>query len=243
MASLIDSARLVLTDENALIKISVWSVIMFFLNAAQFLSIFGDMKTLGVIGLIVSLPIFVMYWGFLLQTTSLSLAECTTILPKLNPISLFKTGIKGVLSCTIFVLPVEFIGDLAREKLPFPYIQDFGSAVQFILYCFLYIVIYSFASSFFYTSVILFAKRQRILDGLNLVKILTNFHEIIVYLIFTILGLILLNAIISLPILFAIYGLFGIGKIFIFAACMLGVIQMIMLFQNLAQISYEAIKH
>lgn len=238
MANVLDSARLVLTDNNAFTKIAILGLIVFGVDELLFI---GNTKTINFANIIFVIPLLLVYIGYLFRTLGRSMADRPSVLPSLNAISSLIVGTKGLISTGIFVIPIYYMHTLLSEKVIFPPVENFQTLVQFCGCGIIDLIGYSLAASFFFTSVIFFSKKYNVKEGLNIVNILKNFHEIWVYLIFTILMLAILNIITSLLILLAIYSIFGDGKIYTYATYAIITINTLVIFQNLSQAYYEQI--
>ncbi len=231
MASIIDSAKLVFTDDNAITKIAILSVIPFtiynLLNENFKLSSLYDLNTplIAILG--------ITYYGYLTQTLNNSLKEKTYILSSLNPFISFWYGLKGIISSFIFLYPIYFV----YEQIT-PLTSDFPQTSAIILMAIAYII----ATSFLLMSIILYGKEFKITSGLNLMKIAKNFHEIIVYIALSVVLLALFNIITALPFGGIIYGLFGEGRIFEYTASIILTNNLLLFFQSLSHAYFQQVK-
>ncbi len=228
MASLIESFKLISTDSNVLTKIGIFSLIPFTVHTliSDKILLFKGSGALFVI--ILSL----IYFGILLQTLSNSIQEKAELLPNYNVFKLFVVGVKGFISTG----PVIFLSFLAHKKILL------ALNTTLLLSKIILTVVYLFLISFVISSIIFYSKNLKIYDGLNIKKILKNFHEVIPYIAITALVGILINLIIALPVGFMIYGLFHLGKILNYVICVIITVNLLGLFQNFSQLYFEQFK-
>lgn len=231
MSSILDSAKLVFTDNNALTKIAVLSLIPFVVyNIVSKTFVISaidsvNMQIIGVLGLI--------YYGYMLKTLNNSILEKNYVLSGLNPFSAFWAGLKGLVPTFIFSVPIYIV----YVKI-FPLLQDYSGLSSIILKTIACII----PASFLFMSIILYAKNMNPFSGLNIIKIAKNFHEIIVYLAFSIVLLALFNIVTMLPVGAIIYGLFGEGRIFEYAISIILTSNLLLYFQNLSHAYFEQVK-
>lgn len=239
MTSYIDSTKLILGDSNAMLKISTLSLIPFAIyNILE--------KQTDVSNILVSIVLGLIFYGYLIKTLNTSLDENTNILPPINAFTSLWTGIRGVFSSGIFLLPIILTYNKMNEMISFPLQLDDSSRlntgiVYFVIIALL-IAIYSTVSSFLFCSIIFYSKNCKILEGLNLRKILKNCHELIVYIAFSVIIIPILNLPTSLPVCAGVYWLFGNGQLLEYALSFFLTLNLLSLFQNLSQVYYEQIK-
>lgn len=229
MASIIDSIKLILSDNNALFKINVFSLAPFL---AHILYNYDSTPQTNSTIMILLIILFTSYLGTMLQTLNNAIEEKTYILPDLNIFKSFYIGLKGIISCGVYTIPIFLFHNYATTTL------DLSLYNMKILATLGYLIF----SSFLVTSIIFYSKKFKILEGLNPIKIIKNFHEVIVYLVIYAITAILLNLALSLPIGGLIYGLFGFTPLFDYTICIIITLNFLVLFQNLSQTYYEQIK-
>ena len=207
MGTILESAKLIFTEKNVSFKIAVLSFLLLTIynihNKYFTISKDIDLILIAVLGLI--------YIGYLFQTLNNSLEEKSYILSKINISAAFIVGLKGTLSCGIFIVPLYYLNKWFEATLP-------PNVLSSII---LMIIGYLLAGSFLVTSIIYYGKNLKILSGLNIIKILKSFHEIVVYLTFLTISLIIANGIISVPIYFISTNLFGFGQLHTFIMAMI----------------------
>ncbi len=228
MPSILDSAKLVFTDSNAPAKILVHSLTPFIIyNITNGTFSFSESLNLPIIA-----TLSIIYLGYMFQTLNNSMQEKNYILSGLNPFLSFWVGIKSIISCGIFVVPIYYVYRLVSDNLD---MTQIGSWI-------LGIIALLVAGSFLFCSIIFFGKRCNIFDGWNLIKILKNFHEIIVYLALSLILLIIYDLVTAVPFGGLIYGLFGFGRLFEYAISVIITSNLLIYFQNLSHAYFEQVK-
>jgi len=230
MASIIDSARLVFTDNNAPVKIAALSLIPFLIynliNETFKISNIYDLNTpvMIILGLI--------YYGYLLQTLNNSIQEKNYTLSKFNPFPSFWAGLKGIIPTAVFICPIYFV---YQRLLPM------FSELEQTSYIVLSVIFYLIPASFLFMSIILYGKKLNPFAGLNIIKIAKNFHEIIVYLALSVVLLALANLVTALPVGAVVYGLFGNGVLFAYCISVIVTCNLLLFFQNLSHAYFEVV--
>jgi hypothetical protein len=228
MASLIESYKLISTDSNFFAKIGIFSLIPFAIYTLI------DEKILSFKGsdTLLLIMLATIYLGILFQTLSNSIQEKAELLPNYNIFKSFVVGLKGLISTGPFIILTLLIYKKFFLILDTTLIQS-----KIIL-----VIVSLILMGLLISSIIFYSKNLKIYDGLNIKKILKNFHEVIPYLAITIIVCALVNLIISLPIGFMIYGLFHVGKILNFAISTIITTNLLCLFQNFSQLYFEQFK-
>lgn len=229
MPSIIDSAKLVFTDSNAPTKIMIQSLTPFIIyNIYK-----GNLSFSQLLNFPIAIILSIIYLGYLFRTLTNSLQEKNYILSSLNPFKSFWVGLKGIISCGIFTIPIFLI-----QKYFIP-LLDFDAPGSIVLA----IIAYLLTGSFLFTSMIFYSKDCKVLGGLNFIKILKNFHEVIVYLALSLVMLALSNLITALPFGGLIYMLFGYGRLFEYAISIIITSNLLIYFQNLSHAYFEQINN
>lgn len=229
MASILDSAKLVFTDSAAFGKLFVMSlcpyVVYKFIKGVFVLPVNYAILIIVVLSLV--------YLGFLVQILNNSIEEKPYIISSLNPFIQLWVGFKTVISCSTPILLSIFLVFWVLKASGLEG-QEYNAAL---------IILGSIGTSFSLTSLIFFGKRLRIIDGVNFIKIIKNFHEIIVYIALGLLMLIAYNLVTGLPLGAFVYMFFGErSNIYQLTICFIITFNLAIYFQNLSHAYFEQIR-
>ena len=228
MSSVIDSMKLVFGDMNSVVKIPVAGGILY----AGYRAYLGDFGKAYDINLIIPVVAGLILLGYLLQVLNNSLQEKDYVLPNMNPFPAVWYALKMPFSCLWSIVPVWFFHNWYMS------VFDVNSTGLYILGAFGYIL----SSCLVCSSLVFFAKDFHILQGYNLLQVIKNIPDTIIFELVTVISLVIMNIIIAVPILGFVYWLFGFGKLFDYACCVVIISNLMLIFQSLSQTYFERVK-
>ena len=228
MASIKDAVEDAFQENNAIIKYIIYSIPLFLIIHYADAEVWGYNCWVVLTGLLL--------FGFMLTCTYNVRKGNIYILPSFNIFSVLWTGLKGLIALAP-VAAIAYFAAIFIANLINGYISDESVAgvVCNIVYCI-------FASLAF-TSYLLYSPKFRILDAYNVKTLAKYCIDVLLAVAFMLVLIALVDVIIVIPITYLIWLFIGIpNPIAIFFWCVVGVANLAMAGDYLAQISYEKIE-
>lgn len=228
MASMKDAVEDAFQENSSILKYIIYSIPLFIVIN------YTDSDVWGYSFLVVLTVILL--FGFML-TCTYNIRKCNnTVLPSFNVFTVLWRGVKGIIALAPVVL-VAYFSSVYIEKLITQYIanESFAAVICNITYCI-------FASLIF-TSYLLYANRFKILDAYNIKTLSKYCIDILIAVGFMLILLVIVDFIIVAPVTYLMWLLIGISNpVAIFFWCAVGVLNLAIVGNYLAQISYEKIE-
>lgn len=224
MASIVDSIRAVYIDNYSMLKLGVFSYIIYFLYTLI-------QKTSGtwIINLPFILGIVLIYVGFASVIMHNRIQQNLATLPMINPILFLTISAKSIaviLPYLVIGLPlVSFVVGLFNfDGVP----QQIAIGIIQLIVC-----------SVSLTALIYFAKDYDIQDGYNLSKVFTGFQDVLVFVFLCLLMLAIVNVFIAIPLLYLTYSFLDIGPVFFYVCSFLITMNIAFLADYCGQLSFD----
>ncbi|MBS4759119.1 MAG: hypothetical protein KHX03_00260 [Clostridium sp.] len=199
MASVVDSIRSVYQDNYSLLKLGIFSYVIYLTYSLIIPSQPGNPMNLLFIIIIIYL-----YLGFCTIIMNNRINQKIETLPLIDPIKFVTTATKA----TILFLPFSIIGFFVVSLVVGLF--NFEGLPQLIAIWLIRYFIFSFAI----TALINFAEKFDIKDGLHPSKILAGVADVLVYTLLCSIILAILSIFIVFPTLYLVYNFFKIGPLF-----------------------------
>lgn len=228
MASIKDAVEDAFQENNSIIKYIIYSIPLFLVIKYANAEVWGYPFWVILTGLLL--------FGFMLTCTYNVRKGNNIVLPSFNIFSVLWTGIKGILALAPVGL-IAYFASVFLAKLITQHVADESVAgvVCNIIYCI-------FASLTF-TSYLLYANKFRILDAYNIKTMSKYCIDVLLAVGFMLVLLALVDLIIVTPVTYIIWLFMGIpNPIAIYFWCAVGVLNLAIAGDYLAQISYEKIE-
>lgn len=228
MASIKDAFEESLTDSNSIFKYIFYAIPVYF--AAMPSVTEAQVQTL------ISVPVAILLFGFMLQCTANVRNGKNRILPSFNIFSVFWAGLKGIIALAPLVIltviiHVALIALLAKLPLEPAMVSVFTIVLGIIIY------------SFNYVGYLLYAHKFKITDAYNFILIAKYSVDVLIAMFFMGIFLLIVNVIITAPVVYFIWLFFGFpNPLIVFYACMVTVFNAAITGHYLAQIDYEIIE-
>ena len=227
MASIRDAFEESITDSHSVSKIIFYAIPVFFATMPSI--------TQEQVQLILTVPVSIMLFGFMLHCTSNVRGGKNTVLPSFNIFSVIWAGIKGTVALAPLVILTSLAyfytaGLLANAPLEPNLINIFNIIIGIIFY------------SFNFVGYLLYAHKFKITDAYNVKLILQYCMDVLIAMIFMGIFMFIVNVIIVVPVAYIIWLFFGFpNPVIIFYFCMVTVFDAAVMGHYLAQIDYEII--
>lgn len=228
MASIIDSFKEVFSDRFSFLKLVVFTVPAYY----AYQSFIQSKQDFTNFFWILGITLFFLV-GFLIKATGNVINDGDSILPSLNPLKIAFTAVKSIVAlgpvCYILYLVVNYIFTLM------PVIPWVDITIKYLVVL-LAVAIVSI-------SLIMFAKRENILDAYNLKIIFKKAGDLILVIYFFMIQLFIINLIFIGFIGYTLFLLFGPGLILDFFILYSVVFNLAVTAHYLGQVDFEVISY
>lgn len=227
MASIKDAVEEVIQDNNSILKFIIFAIPLYFAVTSYINSNMSAFRFVAIVT-------YFLLFGFLIEVTSNVRNGREFILPPFNIIKIFLSGIKGTIALGPFIALCGFAGYKLSEKIS---IADpaIDKVVKFI--------IWAICISIILTNYLCYSKRFKIIDVYNFRAISNHCIDIMLYVIFMIPQIAIVDAIILTPILYIMWLFFGLNhNISIFFMCVVAIYNLGIIGHYMAQTDYEVIQ-
>lgn len=228
MASIVDSFSGVFTDRLSLLKLFVLALPVYY-SYQVFTTSKGDFSYFYIVAGIT----LILFLGFLTKVTFNVINEKDAVLPSLNPLKLFATGLK----CLIAIGPLAAISAaLANGVCSF-------INIIFWLDMLLKTVIWLIVGSLILTSFLMFSTKERISNAYKFKVLFEKAGELIFVILFFIIQLLIINIPTSGFIAYTLLVLFGFGPVFDAFITFAVVFNIAVVGHYLGQVHYEVVSY
>lgn len=224
MASVVDSIRAVYTDNYSMLKLGIFSYLIYLIYILVSKSpgaIASDWIFLSCIG--------ALYLGYASIIIHNRIQQNIDTLPMTNPVNFLFISVKAV----AVLLPYLGIGlPLVNFVVG---LFNFDGIPQQIAIGIIQLLVVSITI----TALIYYAKDYDIKDGYDLATILSGFQDILVYVLLCLIALAIINIFIAVPLLYLTYSFLDIGPVFYYIAIYLITMNLAFLADYCGQLSFD----
>ena len=199
MASIVDSIRSVYQDNYALLKLGIFSYMIYMLYSLTVVS-----ESFNILNLIMYTIVFYIYLGFSSIIISNRINQRIQSLPTFNMVYFFSIATKAFSIAIPYLIVGYFVVNFVVGMFNFEGVPQL-IAIWLIRF---------FIFSILVTSLINFAGKYNAKDGLNFSSILSGLADVLVYTIVSMLIIAVYSIFIVVPTLYLIYSFFDIGPLF-----------------------------
>ena len=203
MASIVDSIRSVYQDNYALLKLGIFSYLIYLIYN---LTVQSD--SFNIANFIIYLAALYIYLGFCCIIISNRINQRIRSLPTFNMVQFFSVATKAFSLAIPYLIIGYFVVNFVVGLF------NFEGVPQLIAIW----IIRFFILSILVTSLINFSGKYNIKDGLNFSSIMSGLADVLVFTIVSLLLVALYSLFVVAPTLYLIYSFFDIGPIFKYAA-------------------------
>ena len=203
MASIVDSIRSIYQDNYALLKLGIFSYLIYILYSLTVSS-----ESFNILNFMIYTIVLYIYLGFSSIIINNRINQKIQSLPSFNMIYFFSVATKAFLIAIPYLIVGYFVVNFVVGLF------NFEGVPQLIAIW----IIRFFIFSILITSLINFAGKYNIKDGLNFSSILTSLADVLVYTIVSLLLVALYSVFIVVPTLYLIYSFLDMGQLFKYTA-------------------------
>lgn len=203
MASIVDSIRSIYQDNYALLKLGIFSYLIYILYSLTVSS-----ESFNILNFMIYTIVLYIYLGFSSIIINNRINQKIQSLPSFNMIYFFSVATKAFLIAIPYLIVGYFVVNFVVGLF------NFEGVPQLIAIW----IIRFFIFSILITSLINFAGKYNIKDGLNFSSILTSLADVLVYTIVSLLLVALYSVFIVVPTLYLIYSFLDMGPLFKYTA-------------------------
>lgn len=224
MASIVDSIRSVYQDNYALLKLGIFSCLIFLILGVNLTT-----KSFNFLNFIIWLVVYYIYLGFACIIISNRINQRIQTLPPFDPLLFNAVSLKAFAISIPYLLIGYFVVNIVVGMFNFEGVPQLV-AIWLIRF---------FIFSVLMTALINYSEKYDIRDGLNLSKIAAGVADVLV---FTLVGVILValySLFIVLPTLYLIYRFFEFGPLFKYTAVLFSTLNIAFLSDYWGQLHYD----
>lgn len=199
MASIVDSIRSVYQDNYSLLKLGIFSYLIFLIHG-----LIASSNTFNILNLIMWVLIVYMYLGFSSIIINHRINQSIAVLPPFDPVLFFNAATQS----SIIALPFAIVGFFVVNAVVGLFNFE-GLPQQLAIW-----IIRYFAISIFVSALINFAEKFNLKQGFNVSKILSGVADVLVYTMLCLILIALYSLFVVAPTLYLIYSFFDIGPLF-----------------------------
>ena len=203
MASIVDSIRSVYQDNYALLKLGIFSYLIYLIYN---LTVQSD--SFNIVNFMMYLVVFYIYLGFCCIIISNRINQRIRSLPTFNMVHFFSVATKAFSLAIPYLIIGYFVVNFVVGLFNFEGVPQL-IAIWLIRFFILSILV---------TSLINFSGKYNIKDGLNVSSIMSGLADVLVFTIVSLLLVALYSLFVVAPTLYLIYSFFDIGPIFKYTA-------------------------
>ena len=203
MASIVDSIRSVYQDNYALLKLGIFSYLIYLIYN---LTVQSD--SFNIVNFMMYLVVFYIYLGFCCIIINNRINQRIRSLPTFNMVQFFSVATKAFSLAIPYLIIGYFVVNFVVGLFNFEGVPQL-IAIWLIRFFILSILV---------TSLINFSGKYNIKDGLNVSSIMSGLADVLVFTIVSLLLVALYSLFVVAPTLYLIYSFFDIGPIFKYAA-------------------------
>lgn len=199
MASIVDSIRSVYQDNYSLLKLGVFSYVLYLLY-----SMIVHDESFRLINVVVWITIFYIYLGFCSIIMSNRINQRIQTLPPIDPVLFFSVATKALIISLPFILVGFFVVSFVVGLFNFEGVPQLV-AIWLIRFFILAVLV---------TALINFNQNYVLKDGFDASKIVAGVADVLVYTVVCLLLIAIYSLFVVAPTLYLIYSFFKIGPLF-----------------------------
>lgn len=203
MASIVDSIRSVYQETFSLLKLGLFSGVIFL-----FFSPIMTSYSFNIIVLLFVLCIIYFYLGFSCQIINNRISQNIQTLPAIDIFHFINVATKAFVIAIPYVAVAYFLSNLVVKLFTFQGVPQLVA---------LWVIRY-FILSFMFTALINFSNKFELKDGMDFSKITSGVADVLVYTLVSMLILSVLSVFIVGPTLNLVYKIYGVGPLFQYVA-------------------------
>lgn len=224
MASIVDSIRSVYQDNYSLLKLGIFSYIMYLLY-----SLIVPSESFSFANIIIWILIFYVYSGFCSIIISNRIKQNVQTLPTLDFVLFLKVSSQVFLIAIPFALTSFIVVSIVVSLFNFEGIPQL-IAIWLIRF---------FIFAIFITALINYSENYSIKDGFNVSKMLSGIADVLVFTVVCLLLIALYSLFVAVPTLYLIYNFFKIGPLFNYVAAFFVTINLAFLSDYWGQLYFD----